>query len=158
MRPRFTSAVVRGLLVLAEQAQAEEGRTAPDRRAPDQRDRDRALEYLTATAEHRGIEWKPPAPVAQIEADVRSRDDPPDPPVKERRKNAFPQVGSVWEETGGTMRYLVRSVMLTRTFGMDPPVTAVVVLRCPGGASKTVTPAEWRRMARNLQEVQKVDR
>lgn len=158
MRPRFTSAVVRGLLTLAEQAQAEEGRTTPERRAPAQRDRDRALEYLTATAKHRNIEWEMPAPIAQNEADVRSpvvlSEDPP----RERRGDVLPEVGTVWEEISGTMRYLVRSMTLTRTHGLVPPVRATVTLRCPGGSTKTVDPGQWKRMIVDLQEVPKVTR
>jgi len=156
MRPRFTSAVVRGLLTLAEQAQTEEGRAAHDRRAGEQRDRDRALEYLAATAEHRGIEWEPPAPIPQIAADVRSPVVTAEPPPRERKANGLPEVGTVWEEIGGTMWYLVRSMTLTRRFAEDPPVTVVVGLRVPGGATKTLTPAEWKRMARDLREVPKV--
>jgi len=144
-RPRFTSAVVRGLLVLAEQAQVEEGRTSPSRRVADQRDRDRALEYLDATCAHRGIDWTTPAPISQEEAPVRSRVVTASAPTRERKRNALPEVGDVWEGDDG-IRYLVREVTLTRTYGIG--VTAHAVLRMPGGEGKRVSPEQWRRLER----------
>ena len=145
MRPRFTSAVVRGLLVLAEQAQVEEGRTQPKRRKADQRDRDRALEYLAATAIHRNLEWEKPAPITQEDVPVRSRVVLSDSSVGERRWNVLPEVGEVWEDDDG-VRYLVREVTLTRRFAAIPSVIAHAILRAPGGEGRRVTPKQWRRM------------
>jgi hypothetical protein len=142
--------VARGLLTLADQAQVEEGRVEPDRRASDQRDRERALEWLVATAEHRGIEWIPPAPVAQEGTSIRSRV-PPEEPGRERKPDTvLPEVGSVWKDEDG-VPFLVREVGLARTFGKGR--RAWVVLRMSGGIPKRMSVVEWTRMARRCEFV-----